>query len=327
MFPIFSASRNLSSSKRWASLIYVAASTAEMMISGLELILSTVTSKLIRKRQISQHRWGGVLFVAAGLVIVRLSEGAFADWGDVGGDDDYDAYDAEADDGGAASPRSNRLIGDVLIVGQCVMSVLQDMAEELFMHESSLAPTLLLGWEGVFGLAFGLPLYLPLAPLVGEDPSETWAVVRSSPARLAYVSGLVLLFTVTGILNIAATGVTSSMTRNVWKNFRSAVVWIMGLAIYYSSGNTSLGEAWRVPASFGILLGFAVMILGVCLYYHKPEADPAGRGCFSRMSRIGLERGYDAVAVGANEGPMAPTLEPSKEPYINGSEMGNLDFS
>ena len=138
---------------RWASLIYVAASTAEMMISGLELILSTVASKLIRKRQISQHRWGGVLFVAAGLVIVRLSEGAFADWGDVGGDDDYDDYDAddaEADDGGAASPRSDRLIGDVLIVGQCVMSVLQDMAEELFMHESSLAPTLLLGWEGVF---------------------------------------------------------------------------------------------------------------------------------------------------------------------------------
>ena len=195
------------------------------------------------------------------------------------------------------------------------------------MHEAAFPATLLLGLEGCFGLLFGVPLYLCFAPRFGESPAATRDAIAASPSKAGAMVGLTLLFTLTGVFNIMATSVTSSMTRNVWKNFRSAVVWIMGLAIYYSSGNTSLGEAWRVPASFGILLGFAVMILGVCLYYHKPEADPAGRGCFSRMSRIGLERGYDAVAVGANEGPVAPTLEPSKEPYISGSEMGNLDFS
>lgn len=39
----------LNSAMRWASLIYVAASVAEMLISGLELVLSVVAARIIRK--------------------------------------------------------------------------------------------------------------------------------------------------------------------------------------------------------------------------------------------------------------------------------------
>ena len=58
------------------------------------------------------------------------------------------------------------------------------------------------------------------------------------------------MFAMTGVFNILATDVTSSMTRNVWKNFRTIFVWVLVLLIYYSSGNEDLGEEWIVPDSF-----------------------------------------------------------------------------
>ena len=77
------------------------------------------------------------------------------------------------------------------------------------------------------------------------------------------------MVTVTGIFNIAATGVTSSMTRNVWKNFRTCLIWIVSLIIFYATGNPELGEEWIMPGSFYILIGFAVMLAGVYVYYCK----------------------------------------------------------
>ena len=95
------------SAMRWGSLIYVAASMAEMLISGLELLLSVVAARCIRKRRISWSRWVGVLVVALGLALVRLAN--------------RDSVDGK-----------HSWIGDVLIVGQCVMSVIQDMSEAVW---------------------------------------------------------------------------------------------------------------------------------------------------------------------------------------------------
>ena len=42
-----------------------------MLISGLELTLSVVAARLIRKRMVSQSRWVGVGIVAVGVVIIE----------------------------------------------------------------------------------------------------------------------------------------------------------------------------------------------------------------------------------------------------------------
>mmetsp|Transcript_16062 Transcript_16062/g.21507 ORF Transcript_16062/g.21507 Transcript_16062/m.21507 type:complete len:196 (+) Transcript_16062:4861-5448(+) len=143
----------VNSAMRWASLVFVAASTAEMLISGLELILSTVAARLIRKRLVSKMRWMGVVVVALGLVLVRIADSSGGD-ADASGDDNMDAsmsgngmnnysITTTNDEGGLSdnntatttnSANYNRLIGDVLIIGQCIMSVIQDMAEEIFMQ-------------------------------------------------------------------------------------------------------------------------------------------------------------------------------------------------
>lgn len=246
--PMFPGFCNLcNSAMRWASLIFISASVAEILISGLELVLSVFAARIVRKRMISWTRWFGVGIVFVGLMLVGISHVLVNQ--------------------SKNSSTAEKYMGVVLIVGQCIMSVVQDMAEELFMHEANFPASLLLGMEGLFGLIFGLMLYLPLAPIFGEDTTETWDTLTSSPFKTAYAIGLTLLFTLTAIFNIMATGVTSSMTRNVWKNLRTALVWIFSLLIYYCSDDKALGEPWLIPDSFFILGGFAVILSGIYVYY------------------------------------------------------------
>jgi hypothetical protein len=57
------------------------------------------------------------------------------------------------------------------------------------------------------------------------------------------------------------------MTRNVWKNLRTALVWVFALAIYYTTANDSLGEKWNTPQSFYILASFCIIVFGIATYY------------------------------------------------------------
>jgi hypothetical protein len=78
---------------------------------------------------------------------------------------------------------------------------------------------------------------------------------------------LIVVFFTAGIYSILGTAVTSSMTRNVWKNFRGLVVWIAALLIYYAIGDEDLGEPWPIPVSSVTLSGFSVMVGGLYVYY------------------------------------------------------------
>ena len=230
---------------KWASFIYVPASIAEMVMSGLELVLSVVAQRVIRKRQVSSTRWTGVAVVFIGLITVNAA----------------DVWDARHTGGQSFSDQS---IGFLLIFGQCVTAVAEDIAEELFLHEAEFPATQLLGLEGIVGLIFGIPLYLRYS---SESPLETLADLKESPAEMMYVIILTLVFTITGIFNIMATEATSSMTRNMWKNCRTLMVWLTGLIIFYTMGDVNLGEEWIVPDSFLILGGFFIMLSGIYVYY------------------------------------------------------------
>ena len=135
------------------------------------------------------------------------------------------------------------------------------------MHEAAFPATLLLGMEGCFGLLFGVPLYLLFARRLGEAPAATRDAIASSPSKAGAMVGLTLLFTLTGVFNIMATSVTSSMTRNVWKNFRTVLVWAFGLILFYATHNDDLGEEWVWPNSVLVLGAFCVMLSGAYIYY------------------------------------------------------------
>ena len=258
---------------KWASFIYVAASIAEMLMAGLELVLSVCVARAVRKRQISAVRWAGVGTVAVGLWVVHAADVLDTKQRQEMNQLKEEAAAAESsDETDTAADMVKRLnrdhvVGALLIVGQCLTAVGQDMAEELFMQEADFPATLLLGMEGLYGLLFGIPLYIMFAP---ESMGATLGGLEASPWEIMYIGILTIVFTVTGIFNIMSTGVTSSMTRNMWKNCRTILVWIWGLALFYSMGNKDLGEEWVTPDSFLILGGFMIMLSGIFIYYkHK----------------------------------------------------------
>ncbi|KAL7475922.1 hypothetical protein ACHAW6_001815 [Cyclotella cf. meneghiniana] len=252
--PIVPAVFNLvNAMMRWAALMYIPASVAEMLISGSELVLSVVGTRIVRGRKVTMMRWAGIGVCTVGIIMAGYFHSANAKSGD-DNDDDY------------TSSNKDILTGTMLILGQSIMSVSQDLSEELFMQEADFPPALLVGMEGLFGLLIASVLYFPVASLTGENPSDIISGLNDRKI-VALSIGWALLVTVTGIFNIAATGVTSSMTRNVWKNLRTCLIWITGLSIYYYTGNPDLGEEWLVPGSFYILLGFVVMLVGIYIYY------------------------------------------------------------
>lgn len=238
------------SALRWACLVYVAASTAEILISGMELVMSAFAARLIRKRLISKRRWAGVTIVTLGLFVV-----SFAKW----------SQKKEIKE-----EQQRFFIGNLLIFGQCVFSVLQDLSEEIFMQEADFPATLLLGMEGLFGLTFGVPIYFLC---FSEE-------ISFSRYNFGFEAGLILLVLVTGILNIRTTEITSSMTRNVWKQFRIMLVWSLGVLVYYLGNNDYLGESLVFPGSLCTLGGFSIILIGVYFYYsekkeRKSEETPA----------------------------------------------------
>jgi hypothetical protein len=236
--PVIPAFCNLcNSALRWGCLVFVAASTAEILISGMELVFSSFAARIIRKRIISKRRWIGVSIVTVGILLVGIAKLI----------EKKEIEDEE----------QKFFIGNVLIFGQCVFSVLQDLSEEIFMQEADFPATLLLGMEGLIGLVFGVPIYLLF---FSEDLSFT-------RFNIGYETGLVLLVLITGILNIRTTEITSSMTRNVWKQFRIILVWLLGLVVYYAGNSDTLGEPWVFPGSFFVLGGFSVILTGVYFYY------------------------------------------------------------
>jgi hypothetical protein len=260
---------------KWFSFQYCAASIAEMLMAGLELVLSVCVARMVRKRFISKWRWAGVGIVAVGLWLVHAAaDGTFH------GNEamDNEAGNATLPVADVDTPRqapSDQTIGALFIFGQCVTAVGQDMAEELLLQEANFPATLLLGMEGLFGLIVGIPLFV-LYTYSSDDnddnsPMASLTTLEQSTWTQVYITFLTAIFTLTGIFNIQTTAVTSSMTRNMWKNVRTLVVWIVGLLIFYLGGNDNLGEEWLTPDSYFILMGFLVMLSGIYVYYKHKE--------------------------------------------------------
>jgi drug/metabolite transporter (DMT)-like permease len=269
---------------KWAAFQYQAASIVEMLMAGLELVLSTIVARFVRKRQISVHRWTGVIIVALGLLVVEVASRSSSSNNNIGtttttnnnhtnNEQEANEEEMEVDSIQQSSQHRDYVVGSLLILAQCVTAVMQDMAEELFLQESNFPPMLLLGMEGLVGLLVGLPIYVlwTLVATSNHLPNLQFLQQQQSPPsslfQIVYLIALTFIFTATGVFNIWTTSVTSSMTRNMWKNCRTLLVWMVGLILYHAAGNHDLGEAWTMPHSFMVLMGFVVMLGGIYVYY------------------------------------------------------------
>jgi len=257
---------------RWASFMCIAASVGEMMTSGLELALSVLAARFIRQRMVSSRRWMGIGVVAIGIVVIGLADILLLSGSSPQVDDD-ESHQTSSSAG--TNHRRDSIIGIALIIGQCILSVLQGTAEAILMQTASFPPTLLLGLEGVFGFAVCFVLFFVCGPTFGgKGPAETLEDLQEDKVFLtAYSICLTLLFTIAGFYNIKATEVTSSMTRDVWKNLQTVLVWIIGLVIFYAGVGGGLGEEFVIPGSLVILAGFLLMFFGIYICYSQKASE------------------------------------------------------
>lgn len=239
---------------RVSAVLFLPASIADILMTGLELFFIIIAQKVIRRRQILPQRWVGAFVVLVGLVVVTCAE--------------------------FSSDESMHVeslgLGLLCVVCRVVSGVGLDMSQELFTQESDTSPILLLGMESLYELVLFIALYFAASPITGLHPSDALAQAVSSPQAIYLTIGLLATFFAAGMFNIMGTAVTSSMTRNLWiTSFRGATVWIIALTTYYASTNNGnnltdiiLGEPWMVPGSFIILAGLIVIFVGVRIYYH-----------------------------------------------------------
>jgi len=285
---------------RWAALVYVDASVAEMLMSGIELTLSVVAARLFRKRRIGMARWSGVVLVSIGIIIIERSNSSKHEGEEASSPSENEEKQNNGGNTIINGPEK-AFIGVILIVLQSILSVLQDIVEEIFMQAASFPPSMMLGMEGLYGLVVGLVIYFCVGNnnnnndnnfITGiEDIHKTIQLLKGGEEQdeennngplsvWLILFGFPILFFITGSFNIKATEVTSAMTRNVWKNFRTILIWIISLCIYYFGGsttsngynnNTDYGEAWIFPQSLYILFGLTIMIVGISIYYWFKE--------------------------------------------------------
>ena len=207
---------------------FLPASIAEISLRGLELIMSVLAQRFIRKRAIKPRRWVGAVIVVVGLAIVLFSEVV---------------------DGGSSNMSSGTNVPIGMLMGCCkaILGVSSDMVGEFFMKETSFPPMLLLGTEGVYGLLMAVPLYCILGPFLGYQPLDALQNMFSSPGNFLFHANLIcvghIAWAVFGILVIR----TSVVTINLWAGLRGLVTWAIAVIIYYASNQSDLGEEWSVP--------------------------------------------------------------------------------
>lgn len=252
-----------------ASVIYfivlglMPASVLEILRNGLELVFSTLLSIKMRSRRVSYWKWSGIVVTCIGMTVVGYA-------------DIIDAPD------GRSEAASRMLLGLLGLVVQCVLGALQDISEEIVMqdgHKSS--GSYLLGMEGCYEFVMAFILVVPISILVhtsNGEPLENWGdsftLLSGSKALVFTIFAYMIMVLLGNLWNIFAIELTSAMARNLWKSFRSIIVWAVELIIYYFISE-KVGDAWH-PHSYLKLIGLALCLIGVQCFY-RPEVKKQGR--------------------------------------------------
>ncbi|KRT78800.1 hypothetical protein AMK59_6550, partial [Oryctes borbonicus] len=113
------------------------------MLRGSVIIFVALLSVGFLEKVIKRQQWTGIFLVIIGLVVVALA--------------DVMSKDTSGEDFG----RNSIITGDLLIVLAQIITSVQMVIEEKFVHAQDIPPLQAVGWEGVFGfIVLGL-LHIP----------------------------------------------------------------------------------------------------------------------------------------------------------------------
>jgi drug/metabolite transporter (DMT)-like permease len=239
-----------------AGLLWVSSSTYQMT-RGSVIIFTCALSVTFMGKVLTRVHVASIGIVCVAIVLVGMA-GVFSEGGGGGGVQDV-------------------ILGLLLILVGQVVGAVQFVLEELIMESMNISPTLLVGWEGLWGCLYFVVL-APLLTITPGDPAtesaaaiwhedfhDSWVQLQNSPELiwLTFISAIALL-----VYNLVGNMVTkqlSAVMRSILESCRTLGVWLASLIIYYGWGDDKSGEKWS-NWSVLELAGFVLLVYGTVAY-------------------------------------------------------------
>lgn len=221
-------------------------SSTFQMLRGSIIVFVAVLSVLLLKRRLCTREWIGILIMMLGLSVVGLAD-----------------FRAPPRSEGAIESHSNAdmTMGICLIVISQAILAMQMVYEEKFISKYNIPPLQAVGWEGIFGLLTLSVLLVPMSYIKLPNQSGTMENINAALDKVGenwQIGGLLVLSTISiAIFNYAGLSVTkelSATTRMVLDSMRTILVW-----------GAELSFMWK-DFDYLQLIGFAVLLVGMCLY-------------------------------------------------------------
>ena len=239
-----------------AGLLWVSSSTYQMT-RGSVIIFTCAFSVMFMGKELKRVHVASIAIVCVAIVLVGLAGVKSA--------------------GGGSGSVGQIILGLLLILVGQVIGAVQFVLEELVMETMHVTPTLLVGWEGLWGVL----MFVPLAPLLTATPGDPatnpaaaiWHEDFVDGVQQTFSSGDLALLTALNaaallVYNLVGNMVTkqlSAVMRSILESCRTLGVWVAGIVLYKCFDNHDAGENWTVW-SWMELLGFVLLCYGTVAY-------------------------------------------------------------
>lgn len=288
------------------------------MLRGAVIVFTGILSRIFLSRKIKAYKWIGIFFVIAGLVIVGLcdvlSQKSSSEVQSI--HEFFGVYHEKVQNGTTPSNHSanHQLLGDILIVCAQVIVASQMVYEEKFITKYNVPALQAVGWEGTWGFlclaTLLIPFYFIPDPFgqknnprgVLEDAYDGLYQLSHNPYLATAFCGTVISIAFFNFAGISVTKEMSATTRMVLDSIRTLVIWGVSMAI-----------GWQGFQALQ-LLGFLVLITGMCIYNDIVFA-PLGR------KLINLYRSrYNRLEENVEDSDAISNPNEQQEPQRNGGQ-------
>jgi hypothetical protein len=237
--------------------------SVDYMMRSATLIGVSLIAKFYFKRQFKRYEWTGMIIVAISLILVGLSS----------------VVSAGTSITILVSPKLAVVILILKALSQAAYSVKLSL-EQYFTQQRKLPPLLVSGFESFWGFVIGAFVVLPIVNSVPgvegrgihENMADTLAQLKNNPWIVLLIIFSFSCESVYSFASIALTEATSAVGRTLIESFRTFLIWVIQVSLFYGLSRTqslakyrTIGEEWCV-GSWIQLAGYAVLIIGLLSY-------------------------------------------------------------
>jgi drug/metabolite transporter (DMT)-like permease len=238
----------------------------DYMMRSATLLGVSLIAKFYFKRQFKSYEWAGMIVVAISLVLVGLSSVVSA--------------------GNSVTIRVSRKLAVLILILKALSQAgysIKLSLEQYFTQQKKISSLAVSGFESFCGFLIGACVVLPIVNVgpgiegqgLHEDIHDTLAQLRHNPVIIALIVVAFTCESVYQLASVALTEATSAVVRTLVESFRTFLIWVVQLGLFYGLSRVpslakyrTIGEEWAI-GSWIQLIGYVILILGLMTYQGK----------------------------------------------------------